>query len=130
MEKDKTSHSLDEIRQTMPKKEASASTVLNGIGNGMMIGTAPFVAMALYHDITGWKIPRAASVGNAFAMVGGCALGGYFGMKEARRLSAFRHSLVEGVEEVHHQVDEVCDKVNDWAEKIEKTPSPDKGASR
>lgn len=131
MEKENQDH-IDELRQAMPAKEASVSVIMNGIGNGMMIGTIPFVALELYSHIADKKIPKKAYVANAFATVAGCALGGYMGKKEADRLRNFRQSLVDEVTGLRSQVDKNCAQIDTWAEKVQQQdgPSQDKTPMR
>lgn len=129
MEKENQDH-IAEIRQTMPAKEASISVIMNGIGNGMMIGTIPFVALELYSHIANKKIPKAAYVANAFATVAGCTLGAYMGKKEADRLMAFRNSLVDEVEGLRRQVDDNCAQLKSWTEKEDKKREENASPSR
>ena len=130
MEKENQEH-IDKIRQAMPAKEASASVIMNGIGNGMMIGTIPFVALELYSHIADKKIPKSAYVANAFATVAGCTLGAYMGKKEADRLRNFRQSLVDEVAGLRSQLDENCAQINSWADKIRQDDPPqDKTTAR
>lgn len=104
--------------------------VLNGIGNGMMIGTAPFLAMELYHQITGWEIPRRASMGNAFALVAGSALGAWSGYQEAKQLHTYREAMTDALSKMQDQVESSADTLKGWTERVESgQPAPD-GLSR
>lgn len=123
MEKEKDSYlsssESEEVRQAMPKKEAKVSLVLNGVGNGMMIGTFPFVGMELYHHLTGWEIPKKAHGFNAFALVAGSALGAWYGTKEANRLHGYRETLVDEVEKLRHEVNTNNQRIQQWTDKIQ-----------
>lgn len=117
-----------ELRRTMPKAESNVSVVMNGIGNGMMVGTAPFVAMELYSHLADKKLSNRAYALNAFALVAGSTLGGWFGLREAHRLHDYRQSLVDGIENVSKKVDEHCAQLDSWTDKLSRQAdaAPDK----
>lgn len=121
MEQDAKSGSAvahNELQRVMPKREASTSLILNGIGNGMMVGTIPFVGLELYSHIAEKKIPKSVYVGNAFAMVTGCALGGWFGFHEAKNLQQYRESLVSELTDVKNKANENRRTLQNWADKV------------
>ncbi len=115
MKKEHPDSKLEQIRLAMPKKGSQASVILNGVGNGMMIGTIPFVGLELFSHIAEKKIPKAAYVANAFATVGGCAIGGWCGLREAQRLGDYRQSLVEQVE----RLEKKCQRLDSWVDKTQ-----------
>ncbi len=129
MEQENTDH-ITEIRSTMPKREANTSLILNGIGNGMMIGTFPFVTMETYSHLANWKVPKQAYALNAAALLGGSMLGAMYGLKEAHKLQNYRESLVDEVEGMRNKIDENCTKIDSWVERLEaERRQPSKGRS-
>ncbi len=112
-----------EARRLTPPSESSTSTVLNGIGNGMMVGTLPFVAMELYHNIvqhgTGKSLPKAAYLGCAFALVGGSAVGAVMGNREAHRLEEYRTALGEEIIDLRMQAEDTNANLKKWQQKLE-----------
>ena len=114
----------EELRTKLaPPDEANVSMVLNGVGNGMMLGAAPFLMLEMYAGITGKTIsPRTHKI-NAFATVAGCALGGWFGAKEARKIENYRLAVGHEIAKLGEQYDRTHATGNSWAEKVESTPA-------
>ena len=103
MENDNKDLNPDRIRKLIPEKESRTSLFLNGIGNGMMVGTIPFVGLELYARLTNKEIPKSAHIGSAFATVIGCTIGGYFGLREADKLKNYRRCLVDDLTYLHQK---------------------------
>lgn len=116
-------HKTQEIRQRLdPPDEANVSMVLNGIGNGMMLGAAPFLALEMYSGITGKPVSAKAHKINAFAVIAGCALGGWFGVKEANKIHNYRLAIGNEIAKLNERVDATSPPTK-WADKIEQSQS-------
>lgn len=104
-----------------PPSEATFTTLLNNIGNGIMLGAAPSVVMELYEKMQGIiptkdeKISR-GKLGLALTATG-CVLGAVLGFKEARRLQDYRHKVSDEVAGLRAEVNGIR---REWAER-EKT---------
>ncbi len=113
---------VERIEKLTPPKESHLSTILNGIGNGAMIGTMPFVLHSAARKITGreevFGISRkAAGIVEAFAMVTGCTVGAVLGMNEAKNLDAYRAGLNSEMAKTRAQVDANNAAIKSWTEK-------------
>lgn len=112
-----------EARKLTPPSESNTSTVLNGIGNGTMIGTLPFFGLQLYHDIahygTGKQIPRNAHIACAFSLVAGTVVGAFMGQREARRLAEYRKALSEEIIDLRMNAEDTNDRLQKWQKKLE-----------
>lgn len=80
-----------------PPGEARFTTLLNNVGNGMMLGAAPMFAKNLYDHVRGITIDKALEKqrGRVGLMMagGGAVLGAVLGQVEGRRLQAYRNSM-------------------------------------
>lgn len=76
-----------------PPREGNLSTVLNGIGNGMMLGAIPFFATEIYSHLSRRTIARAAYITNAVLTTVGGVLGGMYGYREGEHLKAYREDI-------------------------------------
>lgn len=88
------------IREVMPIEEARSSTILNGVGNGMMIGSMPFVALETYKNIAHHghpekNLPKPLYIASALATVGGAAWGYMNGAQEADHLNEYRLTALD-----------------------------------
>ncbi|MBA4274620.1 MAG: hypothetical protein C0436_03090 [Alphaproteobacteria bacterium] len=110
-----------EIRQRLdPPDEANVSMVLNGVGNGMMLGAAPFLALEMYSGITGKPVSAKAHKINAFAVIAGCALGGWFGVKEASKIHNYRLAIGNEIAKLNDRIDTAeAKRPTRWADKLE-----------
>ena len=103
MDKPVDSHiALDE--DLAPPPQSKFSVVLNGIGNGMMLGAVPFVAMELYSQLSGKALSPNARKGSVFATIAGCALGAAYGIHEARSLEGYRQKLGQEITRLSNKV--------------------------
>ena len=107
------------IREVMPYDEARSSTVLNGIGNGMMLGSLPFIAIEsykniAYHGKSGKDLPKLAYVGSALATVGGAVWGYVNGTTEADHLNEYRIESLKEVSDLRHDLAVAEKKINTW----------------
>ena len=114
-----------------PPSNSSTSIVLNGMGNGMMLGTLPFVAFELYsHLVTKKPISTQAYKGMAFALVGGCALGTAYGFHEAKQVRQYREGISSEVDSLRNELNETKAKLESWTQKHDARASHDDGHSR
>lgn len=103
-----------------PPKEASLSLILNGIGNGMMVGAVPFVLMETYSHIAGVALSRKLYMANAAATLGGCALGAWYGQHEATKLDEYRNSVADEFIQLNDKLGMLNAKQDKWTARIEK----------
>lgn len=99
--------------------ENSASTFLNAIGNGWMIGTVPFVAAEFYSNISGKKLSRKFHIGSALVTVASCGIGAAFGMKEARQLDQYRDSVSNHIDRISDKLDVANEKIDQLTRALE-----------
>ncbi len=100
-----------------PPKSSNVSLVLNGAGNGMMLGALPFLGVELYGKITKKPVPEATEMVTLFATVAGCVVGAVFGMKEAKALSKYREELRGEIADLRAEADAAKQKSEGWAAK-------------
>lgn len=105
----------------------TTSYVLNGAGNGMTIGAIPFAALELYHNLVLKKEPpKAAIVATIFTTVAGAAIGGYFGMTEARQINRYRKAVREEIIDLREQIDEKSAELDRWIDKAKTKSTQEK----
>lgn len=103
-----------------PPTEAKTSVILNGVGNGMMIGAAPFIAAETYSGITGWRIPKGLHWVNAALTIGGVAWGYFSGQKEFRRLQDYRQTVSNEILKLNDHITASDTEIKSWADKVRK----------
>lgn len=109
-----------QVKRITPPSESNTSTVLNGIGNGMMVGTAPFIAMGIHDQITKGNLSARFSVINAIAVAVGSIVGGWLGLREAQRLSQYRNDLGEEIVSLRTQANDTDARLKTWEQRMEK----------
>lgn len=107
---DQLTEQAKKIREAMPYNEARASTELNGIGNGIMLGSIPFVALETYKNIAHYntpekKLPKLAYMGSAVATVAGAAIGYLNGKSEADNLNEYRLVSLKEISDQRKEMD-------------------------
>lgn len=93
---------LERAERRLPQpSQTKFSAILNGMGNGAMVGAATYVALPwLYQKLTHHRLPeKALERGTTFATVTGAALGSWYGIYEAKHLEEYRDSI--GKEIIH-----------------------------
>lgn len=97
------------------------STVLNGIGNGMMLGTAPFLGIETYAGIMGKNLPhqKLLMTGSAVAMVAGAVIGGFYGSKEAKQIHDYRQALDDEITDLRQRVNRNNQQIRGWGERVQ-----------
>lgn len=105
-----------------PPSEAKLSTILNGMGNGAMLGGLPFLLLNLYESIV--TKPKNAVVEHALRnkiglglTVLGCTVGGYLGVKEAERLRGYRDAMSNEMADLRAEVNSIKQRPADWSAK-------------
>jgi hypothetical protein len=116
----------DDTPFELPSRTYS-STILNGIGNGMMIGTAPFLAFETYYGITKKIVPSYLLVTSAIAMVVGAIWGGWSGSQEAQQIQDYRNALNNEITSLRSKTYANSSELHDWATRMRsETPATDK----
>jgi hypothetical protein len=122
------------LRRLEPPGESSISTVMNGIGNGAMIGMLPTLLMNLFDEMKGTVLSDAQHKSRGRLGIGmtvvGCALGAAYGIHEARRLNEYRKGISQEVNNLRDEVQSQRQEINTWearlkakdAKKAEATP--------
>ncbi len=77
----------------LPPRLSRISTILNGMGNGAMIGVLPIAAWELITKFKDKNSSRTAIYATAFATVVGCGLGAMHGNREAREIDQYRRNV-------------------------------------
>lgn len=123
MEKPNDSTASERIRDLTPPKSADASMVMNGAGNGMMLGGIPFLLLQLYERISKKHMPHAVGTASEFAVIVGAAVGAVYGAKEAKDLKRYREALRDEVADLRAQADaRTTMKQESWADKERTRP--------
>lgn len=110
-------------KRLQPPADAKNSIILNSIGNGVMLGTAPFVITKTAEGIltTGWRVPRWLHVVDAVLFVGGAAWGYASGQKEFKRLQGYRQTVSDEILKLN---DHIVSSDAKWADRVKK-PEPE-----
>ena len=111
-----TSIEAVEQRLVLPDKSATSS-VLNGIGNGMMLTGLPLVAAEFYFP-TRKDIPRNFKIGSMIAMVVGAVVGGLYGKKEADEITNYRQALRSEITHLHKRIDAQHAPAERWTDVV------------
>lgn len=104
MDTNPTAPAASDPRLRVPE-QSNASTILNGMGNGMMLGAAPFVLLKMASQLTGKPIPIADKIGT-FGTVIGCAIGAAYGGAEARHVEQYRQAVGERLQQLGQQAEQ------------------------
>lgn len=105
-----TQRNVDE--QFAPPKLSRASTILNGVSNGAMIGVLPIAVWEWATKFKDKSSSRAALYGTAFATVLGCTVGAIHGRSEAREVERYRISVTNELERARNEVTRLHDKID------------------
>lgn len=103
-----------------PPSTGRASIIMNGAGNGMMLGGIPAITIEAYKKVTSNRLPKSLEFFEKNAMLGaivGCVAGIGFGIKEARELKEYREALQNELRYLHGRVDATHERMNSWADK-------------
>ncbi len=115
----------DTLRKRLqPPAEAKTSVVLNSIGNGVMLGTAPFVISKTMEGLCkSWRTPFWLHVVDAVAIVGGTLWGYNNGQKEFKRLQDYRQTVSNEILKLNDHITANDTEIKSWADKVKK-PAP------
>lgn len=106
----------------LPEK-TRGSTILNGIGNGMMMGSIPFLAVESISLIRGKDTPRAFGFASIGATLIGAIIGAWHGMKEAKQLENYRQSVREEIGNLREQIQDLKEgKSKTWSDTVTAEP--------
>lgn len=96
-----------DLTELQPTKETRINGFLNGLLNGITIGSAPLGFFSLRRVFTGHEIPgHWMKISAALSVIGG-AIGALFGIREGERLVAFRSAVVRNVQSLSDDVEEL-----------------------
>lgn len=109
-------------KRLQPPSEAKTSIVLNSIGNGVMLGTAPFVVSKTLEGLskTNWRTPRWLHMFDAAALVGGAVWGYATGQKEFKRLQDYRQTVSNEILKLNDHITANDTQIKSWADKVKK----------
>lgn len=116
-----------------PPEKANISMVLNGAGNGMMLGAAPFILAEMAEGITKnnatpFKIPSKMHMLGAATTVIGAIFGGVYGRFESNELNKYRLEIGKEIAKLNTELKHLKGNPQGWAAKIEAeqtTPTTD-----
>lgn len=108
-----------------PPAASNISMVLNGAGNGLMLGTAPFLFMEMAEGITQnhvkpFKMTSKMRWGSAIGTVIGAIMGAAYGHYESNQINKYRHNLGAEIENLKHENAVLQEKGTRWADKVSK----------
>ncbi len=120
MDKDQPPITAEHLESQLPPASQSRLTgILNGAGNGAMVGLAvPYAALKSYHYITKKPIPNVETV-TTFGSVLGAAIGAMFGIKESKQIENYRQSISTEVSTLHRRVNRANDKITELNRALE-----------
>lgn len=94
MSKDLPTHSLP--TELLPPKDMAMSTLLNGIGNGITVGSIPLAVGSTLELLRITKpLSHDMKVAGAVMMMTGAAIGAYYGTREAKHLTEYQLALAQ-----------------------------------
>lgn len=116
---------IDRLEQRLqPPAEAKTSVVLNSIGNGVMMGTAPFVISKTAEGLfKSWHTPFWLHVVDAVAIVGGTLWGYKTGQAEFKRLQDYRQTVSQEILKLNDHINANEAEMKSWADRVKK-PEP------
>lgn len=91
--------------------------ILNGAGNGMMLGGIPYLVSQLYAKVADKKISKSFGKASEFAVIVGAAIGAVYGAKEAKELRNYRTALRDELADLRTHVDANNARLDGWAQK-------------
>ena len=103
--------------ELIPPKDITVSTILNGIGNGMSIGSIPLFINE-FGSVLGLAkqpSPQMQKIGLVSTAIG-TAVGCYFGVREAKHLKAYQLALARELTDVRQQIAVGASKVETLTE--------------
>lgn len=106
-----------------PPAASNISMVLNGAGNGLMLGTAPFLFMEMAEGLTQnhakpFKMTANMRWGSAIGTVIGAVVGAAYGHYESNQINKYRHNLGKEIEDLKHENAALKEKATSWADKV------------
>jgi hypothetical protein len=94
-----------------PRSHSHLTGMLNGAGNGAMVGFAvPYAVLKSYHFITKKPIPPLETI-TTFSSVACAAIGALFGLEESKQIATYRQSLSNEVDRLHGRLNAANDKI-------------------
>jgi hypothetical protein len=106
-----------------PPKDAHLSVVLNGIGNGMMLGALPLVGAEFYSMATKKPLPEFARIAGVVGSVVGAVFGGMLGNKEYHNLNVYQQRVASEITALRTQVNSLQASNTQWQERVSASPT-------
>lgn len=115
----------------LPPSQSRLSIILNGAGNGMMMGAVPFFGLEMRERIGGPKVPKGYIIASGFATVIGAAVGAIYGAHEAKIIDNYRTSSSNTLLRLNAKVAEQQKQLDSWEARLKAEPKgEEKVASR
>ena len=92
------------IRGVKPSR-SKFSSIMNGLGNGAMIGGIPLLGYEFSKQIKAGELKNPLFKTSLAIAVSGCVIGAYFGLKEAEHLNDYHQALAADLKELHAKSD-------------------------
>lgn len=121
-----------EHERLLPKSQSNTSIMMNGAGNGMMLGAIPFLALELRSVLTGknqtlTKNQKVASIAITGA---GAVIGVIYGASEARHLEEYRNAVSAELKNLRTQLKSQAKVIDSWKARIEAEPTSESSQGR
>lgn len=105
--------------QLPPAQQSQLTGILNGTGNGAMVGLAvAYGAQRLFKLATKKPTPNFENI-NTFGSVAGAAIGSVFGLHETKQIEQYRTSLRTEVERLHQRMNSANDKIAELSAQLQ-----------
>jgi hypothetical protein len=105
-----------------PPTESKVSTIMNGMGNGMMLGLTPFALFELGYKLKGKNVPDPGLIFSGILLIGGMIGGGLFGLKEANAMEQYDNKVGDEIIKLRAQTQEQAQTLekltNKWANRV------------
>lgn len=96
-----------DLSELQPRTETRVNAVLNGLLNGITIGSAPLGVFSLRRVFFNKEIPaKWLKISAGLSVIGG-AIGALLGIREGERLTSFRNAVVNNVQSLGDDVEEL-----------------------
>ncbi|MFZ4540488.1 MAG: hypothetical protein ACOYNL_01600 [Rickettsiales bacterium] len=106
---------LDALKEKLsPPEHSTASIVLNGAGNGLMVGALPPLIYSLANQVTSEVAKKRQGNIALFSTVACTLVGAVYGLREAKHTEEYRHSVGQAVIDLRSDMD----AHTQWAQRL------------